>query len=188
MMAKEDLGQFTRKVDEIKRLLGEGSATIKWALSEFQRVIEEGYQVTSDMVIDFDAPPMIPTGLKIRKSDQIRSRMRGKWTFNAEEFAVYLSRGQKKDKPIKGCDLRAKLDDKMVMGAQLLDFFLKNQGLIHNGWKGVLVFFWGTIYSDSRGRLCVRYLYWDGEAWYSSYHWLGRSFDGTPPAVLAILP
>ena len=183
-LSNEELGQFTRKVDEIKRRLNEGPLTLSWALNELQRIIE-GRQSVSDLVIDFDATPMIPSGLEIRESDQIASRFKGKWTFNQKALALYLSKKQKQGKLIKGHDLKDDLDGEKVMGAQLLDFYLKNPHLIPDEWKGKATFFWGTIYRDSLGRLDVRCLYWNGKAWYSSCDWLGSNFRGTDPALLA---
>ncbi|MBI3632241.1 MAG: hypothetical protein HY225_02235 [Candidatus Vogelbacteria bacterium] len=185
-LGNEELGQFTRKVDEIKRRLNEGTITLSWALNELQRIIE-GRQSVSDLVIDFDATPMIPSGLEIRESDQIASRFKGKWTFNAKALALYLSKKQKQGKLIKGHDLKDDLDGEKVMGAQLLDFYLKNPHLIPDEWKGKATFFWGTIYRGSFGDLCVRYLYWSGKAWDSDYNWLDNNFNDTNPALLANL-
>ena len=73
---------------------------------------------------------------------------------------------------IRGTELREELKGKPVLNANVLDYLLKHPELIPEEWKGKAVFFWGTIYRDSRGNLCVRCLYWDGSRWYWSHNWL----------------
>lgn len=65
-----------------------------------------------------------------------------------------------------------------------MDFYLANPHLIPEEWKGKAVFFWGTIYRDADGHLCVRYLYWRGGGWDWGYRWLDYVWDGDGPAAV----
>ncbi len=74
---------------------------------------------------------------------------------------------------------------KKVLNANVLEYLLKNPRAIPEEWKGKYVFFWGTIYRRSDGRLYVRCLVWDGSQWYWSYYWLDIDFNGLNPAAVA---
>ena len=141
-----------------------------------------------DHIIDFDSTPHTPSGWSIREEDQIKSRLRGKWTFDPHALKTYLSKKQKPSKFIDGIDLKDDLEGESVMGAHLLDFYLANPHLIPEEWKGKATFFWGTIYRDSDGNLCVRYLCWDGDRWDWGCYRLVISFDQSDPALLARPP
>ena len=186
-LSDEQLGNLHRRVDEVKRRLNEGTIKFLWAINELQRIVEGRKVVESDYIIDFDATPSIPAGLSINAEDQIVSRFRGKWTFNQKGLVAYLSKKQKKGGLIVGNDLKDELDGESVMGAQLLDFYLKHPHLIPDEYKGKATFFWGTIYRDLIRVLCVRHLYQDGEGWASDYFWLGDyfGFGQAHPALLA---
>ena len=71
------------------------------------------------------------------------------------------------------------------MNANILDYLLAHPELIPEEWKGKYIFFWGTIYRLSDGRLCVRYLIWNGSEWDWSYDWLDDDFNSDSPAALA---
>ena len=139
----------------------------------------------SNNIIDFDATPLsIPTGLSIRDEDQIASRFRGKWTFNYKDLRTYLSEKQGRGF-ILGSDLKKDLEGQPVVGAQLLDFYLnkKNRHLIPQKYKWKMLFFWGTIYRDSKGTLYVPCMNWDGLWVHGSFFWLGHHFPQTPSAL-----
>ena len=82
-----------------------------------------------------------------------------------------------------GNKLRKELANKDVLNANVLDYLLAHPELIPEEWKGKLIFFWGTIYRDSDGRLYVRYLRWGGSRWNSGYGWLDNGFYSGNPAA-----
>ncbi|MFH1170224.1 MAG: hypothetical protein V1704_01550 [Candidatus Vogelbacteria bacterium] len=134
-------------------------------------------------MIDCDADPFLPEGWKVeehKKGGII------KWTESL--ITLYLADGQKCDKWMKGDVLREVFKGQKVLNANVLDFLLKHPELIPEEWKCKTVFFWGTIYRDSVGRLCVRFLCWSGDRWDWRYRWLVYDWDGSnPAAVLARL-
>lgn len=129
-------------------------------------------------IIDCDADPFIPSGWSVEEHQKM-----GNIKFDASKVDLYLSRPQRKNNSIEGNKLREELKGKKVLNANVLDFLLKNPHLIPEEWKGKAVFFWGTIYRNSRGFLCVRYLYWDGSKWFWGDFWLGNDFHGDLPAA-----
>lgn len=143
-----------------------------------------------DQIIDFDSTPHTQSGWELRASDQIKSRLTGKWRFNPEAIEKYLSKEQKKGGIIIGNNLKDELDGVPVVGAQLLDFCLANPHLIPKEWKRKAACFWGTIYRTSSGRPCVQSLVWDqyGRRWGSSYRPLCYDFDYYHPALLISQP
>lgn len=138
-----------------------------------------------EYIVDFDVGPMTPQGFEIRPEDQINGRRNGKWIFSRKELSLHLAKKQKYGRTLVGNDLKDELDREPVMGAQLLDFYLRKPHLIPEEWKRKSVFFWGTIYRGTNGCLYVRYLYWDGAAWDSDYLWLARNFGCRRPALVA---
>ena len=91
---------------------------------------------------------------------------------------------------LKGDVLRERLAGKKNLDGALLDYLLKHPKLIPDSWKTDengntrYIFFWGTIYRDSGGRLCVRCLCWLGGEWGWGSLWLGGGWDGSGPAAV----
>jgi len=132
--------------------------------------------------IDTNKKPFITDGWTVEK--HIKG---GKLDFDASKIELYVTEKQK-DSYEKGEDLQKDLENKQVLNANVLDFLLKNPHLIPEDWKGKAVFFWGTIYRDSNGDLCVRYLRWNGTKWDWGLGWLDNDFDGHDPAACLASP
>lgn len=133
----------------------------------------------SEHLIDCDVAPFIPDGWTVEEH-----KLGGQYKFSQDNISLYLSAKQNKGS-IEGNKLRKELADKPVLNANVLDYLLAHPEVIPEEWKGKYLFFWGTIYRNSRGDLCVRYLYWYGSQWYWLYRWLDDDFDSDNPAVLA---
>ena len=134
-------------------------------------------------VIDCDAQPFVPDGWSVEEHQKGGAF---KWDKETQKEAPYLSKGQAGSKYIEGNKLRKELTDKStpVLNANVLDYLHANPHLIPEKWKGKYVFFWGTVYRDRDGPLCVRCLFWSGGRWLWSYHRLSRDFDGGDPAAV----
>ena len=150
-------------------------------LKDLRRVVNgQAKIVIVKHVIDLDVAPYVPNNWEVeshKKGGQLE------WT--SEKVQLYLSGEQQGDKLIKGDKLRKELETQPVYNANLLDYLLAHPDLIPESWKGKAVFFWGTIYRDSDGRLYVRDLYWGGDEWAWDYGWLGRAFSSGNPAAVA---
>jgi hypothetical protein len=156
-------------------------------VSAFEKIVR-GYEMKEDReehVVDCSLPPFVPEGWTIaEESEQIASRLKGKFAITPETLALYLDPGQD-DGWIVGTDLRTRLAGKTVLPANVLDYLLVHPELIPESWKWHSVFFWGTIYSNAVDGLSVRYPHWSGESWSWSYYWLGYECGfGHPAAVL----
>ncbi|HCC83342.1 TPA: hypothetical protein DEP96_00670 [Candidatus Uhrbacteria bacterium] len=135
-------------------------------------------------MVDCDEVPSIPSGLTIaEEKHQIKSRMRG--LVNPAEVKFYRDSRQGQTSYLKGTLLKEALEGQPVMPAKLLDWYSANPGEIPESWKGQAVFFWGTIYSDGYGNLCVRYLGWDGGRWDAYYDYLDAAWDAGSPALVS---
>lgn len=132
-------------------------------------------------LVDMRAQPFVPGGWTVEQ------HIAGSENFELDmsKLSLYLSDKQKGGY-IEGVELRKELKGKLVMNANLLDYFLEHQDLIPKDWKGKNIFFWGTIYRNSNGNLCCRYLSWDGSKWDWGYNWFGLHFIASHPAMIAI--
>ncbi len=135
--------------------------------------------VVTKHIIDCDVDPFVLDGWTVE--NHIKG---GQFEWDSSQVELYLDKGQQNGKNIVGNNLRQKLSGKKVMNACVLDFLLAHPELIPEEWKGKCVFFWGTIFRRSAGRLYVRYLYWRGGRWHWHCHWLGDVFHGPNPAAL----
>ncbi len=135
-----------------------------------------------EYLADLDADPFLPDGWKVEEH-----KKGGQFKYDSAKVGLYLSKGQQNGKVIVGNDLRKELKNQPVYNANLLDFYLKkeNQHLIPEEWKGKAIFFWGTIYHSSGGRLYVRCLDWSRDRWDWFYCWLGGGFFGGDPATVS---
>lgn len=149
-------------------------------LTSIRQVILGHAAITGvEHIIDCDATPYVPDGWKVEEHQK-----GGTFKWNATQVELYLTGGQKNGNVVEGNKLRKELAGKPVLNANVLDYLLARPHLIPEEWKGKYVFFWGTVYRDSDGSLCVRYLYWGGGGWGWSGHWLDCDWDGHDPTAL----
>lgn len=130
-------------------------------------------------IVDCDADPFVPGGWKVEKHKKC-----GQLNLSEVTPALYLSKDQQNGKVIEGNKIRKELATKVVLNANVLDYYLAHPELIPEEWKGKVVFFWNTIYRRSDGNLCVRYLCRRGGQWDWSHHWLGYGWDSHDPAAV----
>jgi hypothetical protein len=154
----------------VKKLGGEEGAL------EFLRGNSEVVKIKH--VIDLDANPLIPyNGWEVNSH-----KKGGKFVWNPTKVHLFLSERQKEGESVEGNKLMIELEKHQVFNANLLDYLLEHPNLIPEEWKvnsegqTNYIFFWGTIYRDSDGDLCVRSLCFDGGHWQASYHWLDGGF------------
>jgi hypothetical protein len=137
-------------------------------------------------LIDLATNPFVPSGLA-----GVEHHEKGVVDFEWDPTKVrlHLSANQTDGKTIEGNKLRKELASELPFNANLLDYLLKNPHLIPEEWKKdvdgntLYIYFWGTIYRNSAGDLCVRYLCWCGGEWVSRYDWLGGDWDFRSPAA-----
>ena len=145
----------------------------------FEQKMGETIEVFKNrFVIDGDAKPFCPKGFSVESH-----RKMGQFDFKPSKIELWLSEKQKKEGEFgKGFRKEIeKLDG--VMNANVLDRLLENTHLIPEYWKDGFVYFWGTIYRDVSGNLCVRRLYWVGHKWTSHYSLLAQVFYCNCPAA-----
>lgn len=129
-------------------------------------------------LIDCDVAPYVLDGWKVE--EHLKG---GQYQWDPSKTQLYLSKKQKGG-VVEGNKLRQELAKQPVLNADVLDYLLQNPQLIPEDWKGKYVFFWGTVYRNSRGNLYVRYLYWRGDEWRWVYNWLDNNFNNNNPAAV----
>lgn len=146
-----------------------------------QRFLRGEVGVVTNHVINLDAKPFVPNGWTVE--EHIKG---GQLAWDKAKVALHLEPEQQNSKVIVGNELRKRLENEPVLNANTLDYLLANPDLIPDEWKGRYIFFWGTIYRNSVGDLCVRGLFWRSGRWYWSSIWLGSAWlSDNPAAVLA---
>lgn len=154
-------------------------------LAEVRRVVlgNAEIQITKH-IIDCDAAPFVPKGWAVEEHQEGGQ-------FNFKELLVQLSliEGQQTG-TLEGNDIRKELamelPDKLSLNANVLDYLLAHSEIIPGYWKGKDVFFWGTVYKDSEGDLCVRYLTRYDSKWDWNYRWLGSEWGSKLFAAMRI--
>lgn len=152
-------------------------------LSKVKDFLDGKAQITYPQhLIDCDANPYVPDGWSVEEYAK-----GGQLLFDITKVKLWLSKAQTKGNVIEGNKLRKELKSQPVLNANVLDFLLAHPELIPDEWKGKAVFFWGTIYRDSNGDLCVRCLCWhDGRwGWRINGGWLDNDFLGSFPAAVS---
>lgn len=204
-MSDEQLGKLTRRSDELKRRINEGTLEYDWVAHELQRVIEGPTEAVKhpttqsaltsqlrELIVDCDVLPNIPSGFFLesegtehRKTGKmtLEKRADGKFYANGVKVVRYLSPNQKNGKVIQGYKLRTELKKKQVLNACILDALLAHQKLIPDEWKIGHTYFWGTIFRDADGNLLVPSLSRDGDGWYWDCDWLDNDWFGYEPAA-----
>ncbi len=129
--------------------------------------------------VDLDTDPFIPNAWSIEEH-----KKGGQFKYDPKMVELYLNEGQKNGECIEGNKLRKELATKGVFNANLLDFLLKNPQLIPESWKEKVIFFWGTVYCSTGGRLYVRYLFCPGDKWSWGYEWLNDGWNFHNPAAV----
>jgi len=211
-MTDEQLGKLTRRSDELKRRINEGTLEYDRVMDELQQVIEGRKSETPaaaiiaerpqpaplpmSIIVDCDANPKIPSGLYLtgdgtehRKMGKITLEKRedGKLYANGKEVVRHLSPNQQNGKSIQGHKLRKELKDVQVLNACIMDALLANPRLIPDEWKSGYTYFWATIFRSANGSLYVEYLYCNVGQWDRRYIWLGNDWREyyNPAASLA---
>ncbi|MBT3231005.1 hypothetical protein HN358_04495 [Candidatus Uhrbacteria bacterium] len=179
-----------RRMSEIKRQLnqdeGSPSDPVRILLA-LQGIVEGNFDnvpVERLPIIDCDAMPFIPNGWSA-----VEHRKGGQIEFDPSKIVLHLESEQQRS-TIVGNELRKRLEGQPVMNANVLDHLLANTRLIPEDWKADeqgrirCIYFWGTIYRDSGGRLYVRYLCWNDGQWRWYCSWLDDPWDSQRPAAI----
>ena len=144
--------------------------------------------------VDLGVDPFLPDGWKVEEHQNgkvVKLERKGSDLYlDGKKIDFYLSKKQKGGS-IEGNDLRKELTKMPVLNANMLDYLLKNPLIIPDEWKTDgdgntrCLFFWGTVYRNADGSLCVRYLVWNGGRWGSNYGWLGVDWRSNNPAAVS---
>ena len=155
------------------------SRAIAWAFTMMYGGDVDIAALTNNHVIYGDADPVIPNGWSIEEH-----RKSGQFRWDATKVRLWLVNSQKNGKWMHGSKLCKVMKYKPVLNACVLDFLLANPHFIPRKWKGKYVFFWGTLYRNRDRNLCVRFLYWDADAWSWSQSLIGGDWGDSNPAAL----
>ena len=185
----EQLDVLARRLHDLFRRIRDGTPLVEHILQGLEDLIDDNFAGLR-RIIDCDAQPFIPDGLSFHLDDQIKSTVRGEITFDPAKVRFHLDKGQRDGNTISGDDLCAALEGQPVLPVNVLDHLLVNPKLIPDAWKtdergyNQYTYFW-TVYRDSNGSRCVRYLCWCGDRWGWRYHLLGHPCDDRNPAAIS---
>ncbi len=139
------------------------------SLKNVKRSLDESLRIVlSKYIIDLYKDPFCPDAYKI--SRRIKG---GQFVFDPEKIGLYVHERQKSG-VIFGSSLMKELlgSGEVLFNANLLDFFLENQGLIPSEWNSLkaMIAFWGTEYQNVSGTRFIRYMYFDNSL---DHEWKG---------------
>lgn len=184
-----DIEQFTlvaqvlldkgARAKNLLEYVGEGCPRVDYTQPVPQAKKARNQKQSASIVIDLDAGPFVPDGWKVEEHQK-----GGQFAFDQSKVTLHLHTGQLNGGRIKGTSLQKKLTNLPVMNANMLDWYLAHPQHIPEEWKGKYVFFWGTVYRDRFGNLCVRCLYWLGGQWSWGDDWLGHDWNADRPALV----
>lgn len=192
-ICRDTLGQMGIGLEIIEWLVGEGKECFK----KFLRLIGQEFlktkrvRVLSDTAIEVNlgAPPVLPFSVA-----EIEFQVGSGWVkvekrndelyVNGHRVILYLSEHQGIGNMVLGYEIRKDLLNKPVLHPNIMDALVENPHLIPENWKkGLFVFFWGAVFNNAHGRLCVRDLNFNGERWCQGYDWLGGVWSELDPAA-----
>lgn len=199
-MNNEELGLLTRRMDEIKRRLNEGTLPYDWVILKLQQVVEGQKPVIlkRDSAKIFNPAEFVceshtiwrgradGTGLEGELDQDERSLALDELDLNKVRFESTLEKGEK---VVRGEErlLRLKAKPLIRLDPGWLTELLADTSKIPEHWKKMEhIPFDGQILRDPHGRRYVLSLYWHGKAWYWDIHWFYNDFSAdNPSAVLA---
>jgi hypothetical protein len=135
-------------------------------------------------LIDCNADPEIPDSFKLKEHHR-----GGDFAWDATKVKLIFDLDQMGGKLIQGDELRKKLEGARVLNVNVRDYLLKHPHLIPVEWrrKGVAaIYFWGTIFENSSGFLCVPLLTWRVWEWCGGFGLLRHDFGGAAPAAIRV--
>ena len=182
-------------LEAVEWLVGSGKGYLTVKLTEIAEEFKrQNLKATPPQVlkatIDLDVVPSLPfEGAVVEKhigggKVTIEKRADGLY-IDGKKIGLHRSDRQLGGKWLKGYELREELAGKPVLNAVVLDFLYEHQEFIPVEWKGLAVFFWGTVYRYSDGILYVRYLCWRDGTWRRHYDWLDGAWNDDSPAAVS---
>lgn len=137
----EQYGRLSRRLDELKRRVDEGTLPFERVMADAQSLIE-GITLPSRVITgNWDKYPFTPDGWTVKSHKSL-----GKIEWGPNNIELYQSEKQKGDWTINGKALFPELEQKTTLHAGILDYLLIHQSLIPVEWSEYCLIFWGTIY------------------------------------------
>jgi len=156
------------------------------ALNKFLKKQNPWEERAGKHLIDLSADPVIPRGWTVEEHRRPVGKENTYFVWDASKVKLHLDPSQKDGKTIEGNTLRTNLADQPVLNTNVLDYLIANPHLIPEDWKGKAIFFWGTIYRGSSGKLYVRFLYWNDGMWNWLNYWLGDDWVAGNSVVMRV--
>jgi hypothetical protein len=189
MVTDEHLSAYTRYEHALFSRMCDGELSVDKVLKSLLDLIDDNFgaiPIGSRRLIDCNASPFIPEYVKVECH-----RKGGMIEFSDAGVILHLEKKQKIE-CINSDKLREALDGKPTLNACVLDHLLANTSLIPESWKvdkngyPLFIIFWGTIYRDCRGELCVRLLLFMDGQWCWRYHYFKHSVSPQHPAAIRV--
>lgn len=140
-----------------------------------------------------DTDPFGGNARQVILNEQIRSRVKGRWTFGLSKIKFHLDPGQQNGKTIRGHVLKKRLAGQPVLPAQALCYLLGLPAeLVPDPWKQNDVCFWGSIFrmihevTGSHGQyvLCSHWSREDGRFYHHARSLDDDFGEGDPCAII----
>jgi hypothetical protein len=146
---------------------------------------EQSELLPMTLVVESDLDPKTPISLSLtgegaehRKMGKVvlEKRADGNLYANGVKVIRRILPNQQNGRMIQGHRLRKELEGEQVLSACFLDALFANKKFIPEEWKTGVTYFWGTVFHDVAGKLCIKCLFWNGYQWRWSYGWLANEW------------
>lgn len=172
-LSDTDLGKLTRAVNEIikrngisfdetmevinKIILQNKSRDHLRVVHRTHRIVQIKYIIDGDSDPHF--PPNPPSGLKVHLHQK-----NGKLNWHHDVIGYDHDEPRSRAMNFKyGDEVLARFEGNNLPNASAVTFYLKHPWLIPEEWKGQIIYFFGTIYIDSEGKLYAWRLEWHSD-------------------------
>ncbi len=162
-----------------------------WLVKRMIDVIRNKSEIKDiDYYINFDYCLLLPDGLRL---GQLPGSVGGSVRFNSDQgknklylthlqMSARISRARITGKML--LEEFRKIESKVLLGIQLLHFYLSHPQLIPANWENEKIFFWGTICRDYGNKLYVPFMFYNGKEWESDFRCLDLNFDYEDSAIV----
>lgn len=130
--------------------------------------------------VDLSVPPTIPDGFKVVKDTIVNKTVE----LDTSKLCLFPTEKQQRGLMVSGRALGKAMKEKLVAGATLADFLLKNPKLIPREFVGNSLVFADTLFEDAKGHKCYRVLRRRAyKYWTAGYIWCEGVFQSNERVV-----
>ena len=132
--------------------------------------------------IDCDAEPFVYEGMSVHQHHK-----GGQMAWDASKIELWLSEEQKSGLSMSGHALLDEVSKKNPFNVNVLSFLVAHMDLIPKEWEEQRIIFWGTVYLNGLGGLCIASLTYGERGWNVEMKYLDENFSEADFAAIPLV-